>query len=42
MSRDKKGRPTHDDMNVQQEMAGAGMGGDGAYEPFVFYEFEII
>lgn len=39
MSRDKKGRPTKDDSNMQQEMAGFG---DQSYEPYVFYEFEII
>jgi len=41
MSRDKKGRPTKDDSGMQQEMAGAGISDQG-YEPFVFYEFEII
>lgn len=39
MSKDKKGRPTKDDSTMQQEMAGFG---DQNYEPYVFYEFEII
>ncbi|EMD01299.1 hypothetical protein BAUCODRAFT_144837 [Baudoinia panamericana UAMH 10762] len=42
MSRDKKGRPKKDDGNMQQEMAGAGFSSDQGYEPYVFYEFEII
>lgn len=42
MSKDKKGRSKQDDSHVQQEMAGAGFGGDQGYEPYVFYEFEII
>lgn len=42
MSKDKKGRPVKDDGNMAQEMAGAGLGGDQGYEPYVFYEFEII
>lgn len=43
LSKDKKGRPTKDDSGLQQEMAGAGLGGDGqGFEPYVFYEFEII
>ncbi|KAI7698414.1 hypothetical protein KC322_g9286, partial [Hortaea werneckii] len=41
LSRDKKGRPTQDDASMQQEMAGAGFGGDQGYEPYVFYEFEL-
>jgi len=28
---------------MQQEMAGAGMGGgEGGFEPYVFYEFELV
>ena len=43
MSKDKKGRPMKDDGNMAQEMAAAGgMGGHESYEPYVFYEFEII
>ena len=42
MSKDKKGRPTKDDSGIQQEMAGAGLGGDQGYEPYVFYEFELV
>ncbi|KAF2214745.1 hypothetical protein CERZMDRAFT_95137 [Cercospora zeae-maydis SCOH1-5] len=42
ISRDKKGRPQQDDSAMQQEMAGAGLGGDQGYEPYVFYEFEIV
>ncbi|KAK5114926.1 hypothetical protein LTR62_002085 [Meristemomyces frigidus] len=41
MSRDKKGRAMKDDQATQQEMAGLG-GGDQGYEPFVFFEFEMI
>jgi len=42
VSKDKKGRPKVDDSAMQQEMAGAGLGGgDTGYEPYVFYEFEI-
>lgn len=42
MSKDKKGRATKDDGNMAQEMAGAGFGMDQGYEPFVFYEFEVV
>ena len=42
MNKDKKGRVVKDDSNVSQEMAGAGFGMDGAYEPYVFYDFEIV
>ena len=43
VSRDKKGRPTKDDQAMQQEMASAGHGGgDQGYEPYVFYDFEIV
>ncbi|KAI5369293.1 Putative ATPase, V1 complex, subunit C, vacuolar ATP synthase subunit C superfamily [Septoria linicola] len=42
VSRDKKGRPKQDDGAMQQELAGAGLGGDQGFEPYVFYEFEII
>lgn len=43
LSRDKKGRPKQDDSGLQQEMAGAGFGGgDQGYEPYVFYEFELV
>lgn len=42
MSKDKKGEPKQDDSNMQQEMASAGFGGDQGFEPYVFYEFEII
>lgn len=42
MSKDKKGRVMKDDSGVQNEMAGAGLGGEQGYEPYVFYEFEII
>lgn len=42
MARDKKGRPVKDDSNMQQEMAGAGLGGDQSYEPYVFYDFELV
>ncbi|KAK3708930.1 Vacuolar ATP synthase subunit C [Vermiconidia calcicola] len=42
MARDKKGRPVKDDSSMQQEMAGAGLGMDGDYQPYVFYDFEII
>ena len=41
MTRDKKGRVTQDDQNMQQEMASVGMGMNEGYEPYVFYEFEI-
>ena len=41
MSKDKKGRPKQDDQSMQQEMAGAGLGESG-YEPYVFYEFEVV
>ncbi|KAK4894101.1 Vacuolar ATP synthase subunit C [Elasticomyces elasticus] len=40
MARDKKGKATKDDSAGMQEMAG--MGGDQGFEPFVFYEFEIV
>lgn len=39
MMKDKKGRIQKDDSSMQQEMAGFG---DQNYEPYVFYEFEII
>lgn len=42
VSRDKKGRPTKDDAGMQQEMAGAGLGGEQTFEPYVFYSFEIV
>ena len=42
MTKDKKGRPVKDDSSMQQEMASAGMGMDQGYEPYVFYEFEIV
>ena len=42
MKKDKKGRTVKDDSNMQQEMASAGMGADQSYEPYVFYEFEVI
>jgi len=42
MSRDKKGRPTKDDSSIQQDMAGAGLSGELGYEPYVFYQFEIV
>jgi V-type H+-transporting ATPase subunit C len=42
MSRDKKGRPVKDDAGMQQEMATAGLGMDQGYEPYVFYEFELV
>lgn len=42
VSRDKKGRPKQDDSSMQQELAGAGLGGDQGFEPYVFYEFEIV
>ena len=42
MARDKKGRPKQDDSSMQQEMAAAGHGMDQGYEPFVFYEFEVV
>jgi V-type H+-transporting ATPase subunit C len=42
MSRDKKGRVKQDDSSMQQEMAGAGLGGDQGFEPYVFYDFEIV
>jgi len=40
VSRDKKGRPKADDGGLQQDLAG--LGGDSGYEPYVFYEFEIV
>jgi V-type H+-transporting ATPase subunit C len=40
VSRDKKGRPKADDSSMQQDLAG--VGGDTGYEPYVFYEFEIV
>ena len=40
VSKDKKGRPIKDDSAMQQEMATAGVG-EGGYEPYVVYEFEI-
>ncbi|EME48718.1 hypothetical protein DOTSEDRAFT_67679 [Dothistroma septosporum NZE10] len=42
ISKDKKGRPKQDDSSTQQEMAGAGFGGDQTFEPYVFYDFEIV
>jgi len=27
---------------MQQEMAGTGMGGEGGFEPYVFYEFDLV
>jgi V-type H+-transporting ATPase subunit C len=43
MSKDKKGRVKQDDSQMQQDMAATGFGGgDSGYEPYVFYEFEII
>ena len=42
VSRDKKGKVTKDDANMQQEMAGAGFSADQGFEPYVFYEFEIV
>lgn len=42
MTRDKKGRVTQDDAGMTQEMASAGFGMDQGYEPYVFYEFEIV
>ena len=42
MSRDKKGRAVKDDATLQQEMAGAGLNAEQGYEPYVFYEFELI
>lgn len=39
VSRDKKGRPKADDSSFQQDIAGLG---DAGYEPYVFYEFEIV
>ncbi|KAK1053578.1 Vacuolar ATP synthase subunit C [Friedmanniomyces endolithicus] len=41
LSRDKKGKPIKDDQAGMQEMAGMG-GGDQGFEPFVFYQFEIV
>jgi V-type H+-transporting ATPase subunit C len=42
VSRDKKGKPTKDDASMQQDMAGAGFSADQGFEPYVFYEFEIV
>ncbi|KAF7186933.1 V-type proton ATPase subunit C [Pseudocercospora fuligena] len=42
LAKDKKGRPKQDDSSMQQEMAASGFGGDQGFEPYVFYEFEII
>ncbi|KAK5123083.1 hypothetical protein LTR85_003279 [Meristemomyces frigidus] len=42
MSKDKKGRPTKDDSSIAQDLASTGLGGDQGYEPYVFYEFEIV
>lgn len=42
MSKDKKGRPVKDDSGMQQEMATAGFSADQGYEPYVFYQFEIV
>ena len=42
MQKDKKGKAVKDDSNMQQEMASAGFGMDQGYEPYVFYEFEIV
>ena len=42
MTRDKKGRITQDDQGMQQEMASAGLGNQEGYEPYVFYEFEVV
>lgn len=39
--RGKKGKSSKDDSHLQ-ELAGGGFGGDQGYEPYVFYEFEII
>ncbi|TKA76031.1 hypothetical protein B0A55_05115 [Friedmanniomyces simplex] len=41
LSRDKKGKPVKDDSAGMQEMAGMG-GADQGFEPYVFYEFEIV
>jgi len=38
MSKDKKGKPTKDDGGAGE----MGLGGEQGYEPYVFYEFEII
>lgn len=42
VSRDKNGKPKQDDAGMQQEMAGAGFSADQGFEPYVFYEFEIV
>lgn len=42
VSRDKKGRIKKDDGSMANDMAAAGMGGgDSAYTPYVYFEFEI-
>ena len=42
MNKDKKGRNIKDDSGMQQDMASAGFGTDQAYEPYVFYDFEVV
>ena len=42
LGKDKKGRPTKDDANVDAGMQAVGQGGDGAeYSPYVCYGLEI-
>ena len=41
VTRDKKGRPVKDDSSMQQDMASVGFGHE-AYEPYVFYQFELV
>ncbi len=42
VNRDKKGKPVKDDASLQQDMAGAGLSTDTGFEPYVFFEFEIV
>jgi V-type H+-transporting ATPase subunit C len=42
IGKDKKGRPTKDDANVDAGLQAAGQGGDGAeYSPYVCYGLEV-
>lgn len=41
MSRDKKGKPTGDDSQMQQDMQQAGHHQDGEYTAYVYYELEV-
>ncbi|KAG9245637.1 vacuolar ATP synthase-like protein subunit C 1 [Calycina marina] len=42
VGRDSKGRVVKDDSALSSDMAAAGVGGEGEYTPYVYYEFEMI